>query len=529
MDEASFDYVIVGAGSAGSVLAARLTEDPSVRVLLLEAGGPATGDGVKIPAAFLTLFRTGKDWNYQTEPQKQLHERSLYWPRGKMLGGSSSMNAMIYIRGHRADYDEWRDLGNPGWSYDDVLPYFKRAESNSRGADAYHGADGPLRVEDLRWRSKLGEAFLEAAQQAGHAANPDFNGAEQDGVGPYQVTQRRGERWSTFKAYLEPALPRPNLSVVTHALARRVVFEGRRAVGVEYAHEGAVRTARAEREVLLCGGTINSPHLLLLSGLGPAGHLREHGLEVVEDLPGVGENLQDHLVTGWSHRCPTPDSLFDAESTGNLVRYLARRKGPLTSNVAEVGGFARTEPGLDAPDFQFHFLPTLVVEFGKADPPGHGWSILACVLRPRSRGTIRLRSADPRWAPAIQPNYLDAPEDLDVLERGLEQCQAIAGQRAFERYRGERFQPDETQAGDLREYIREVSETLFHPVGTARMGQDELAAVDAELRVRGVEGLRVVDASIMPTVVRGNTNAPVIMIAERAADLLTARVPAAAS
>jgi len=521
-----FDYIVVGAGSAGCVLANRLTEDADVRVLLLEAGGPADNPNIAVPAAAAALWRTGVDWNFTTEPQKHLRERALYWPRGKVLGGSSSINAMIYIRGHRADYDEWAGLGNPGWGYDDVLPYFKRAEDNARGADAYHGTGGPLRVEDPRWVSGLGRAFVEAGQAAGIPANNDFNGAEQDGVGVYQVTQKRGERWSTFKAYLEPALGRANLTVRTHALSHRVIVEGGRAVGVEFSHAGTVQTARATREVLLCGGAVNSPQLLQLSGIGSADHLRELGIAVVADLPGVGENLQDHLVTDWSHRCDN-GGLFEADrNPRNLIAYLARRKGPLTSVVAEVGGFVRTTPDLDAPDLQFHFLPALVDDLGARTPHGHGWNIWPTLLRPLSKGTVRVRSTDPRWAPAIDPNYLEAPEDVEVLVRGLELSREIAAQAPMARHRGERFHPPAGSDDDLAEYVRANCQTLFHPVGTCRMGVDELAVVDPELRVRGVDGLRVIDASVMPTVPRGNTNAPTIMVAEKAVDLMRAKVPA---
>ena len=522
---AEFDYIIVGAGSAGCVLAARLTEDADVRVLLLEAGGPADNPNIAVPAAGPALWRTAVDWNFTTAPQKHLRERALFWPRGKVLGGSSSINAMIYIRGNRADYDEWRDLGNAGWGYDDVLGHFKRAEDNARGADEFHGAGGPLRVEDPRWVSGLGRAFVAAGEAVGIPANGDFNGARQEGVGVYQVTQRRGERWSTFKAYLEPAMARPNLTVITHALTHRVVVESGRATGVVYAHRGAVETVHAAREVLLCGGAVASPQLLQLSGVGPADHLRELGITVAADLPGVGENLQDHLVADWSHRCGG-GSLFEADrSRGNLVAYLARRRGPLTSVVAEVGGFVRTLDDLDAPDIQFHFLPALVDELGAKPVDGHGWTMWPTLLKPRSRGTVRLRSTDPRWAPAIDPHYLEAPEDVDTLVRGLELSREIAAQAPMASHRGERFHPAAGQDEDLAEYVRANCQTLFHPVGTCRMGVDDLAVVDTELRVHGVEGLRVVDASVMPTVPRGNTNAPTIMVAEKAADLIRARTP----
>jgi choline dehydrogenase len=516
-----YDYVVVGAGSAGCVLAARLTEDPDVRVLLLEAGGSDRRDEIMIPAAIVKNFKTARDWAFTTEPQKHLQGRGLYCPRGKVLGGTASINAMIYIRGNRRDYDSWRDLGNPGWGFDDVLPYFKRAENQERGASEFHGVGGPLNVADQRSPHRFSHAFVEACAQAGIPRITDFNAAEQDGSGLYQVTQRRGRRHSASEAYLHPAMNRPNLTVEIGAFTHRVLFEGQRAVGVAYRQAGRTVRARAERQVMLCGGAVNSPQLLLLSGVGPAHHLREHGLEVVVDLPGVGQNLHDHPVIG-VHQYSPHTSLIDAEKPRHLAHYLARRRGPLTSNVGEGGAFIRTREGLDAPDLQYHFAPAIYYNHGLREAPGHGFTLGATLVDVESRGRISLRSSDPSWAPAIEPNYLESETDMEALLVGLERGREIIGQPAFDWARGPEYLPGAgvTTDGELRNYIRAEAETLYHPVGTCRMGIDDLAVVDPELRVHQVEGLRVVDASVMPTVPRGNTNAPTIMIAERAADLI---------
>jgi len=516
-----YDYVLVGAGSAGCVLAARLTEDPDVRVLVLEAGGSDRRDEITIPAAIVRNFKTARDWAFTTEPQKHLRGRGLYWPRGKVLGGSSSINAMIYIRGNRSDYDGWRDLGNPGWGFDDVLPFFKRSENQERGASTHHGVGGPLDVADQRSPHRFSRAFVEACVQAGIARTADFNGAEQDGCGLYQVTQRRGRRHSAAGAFLHPAMSRPNLTVETGAHAQRVLFEGRRAVGVAYRQAGRTHEARAAIEVVLCGGAVNSPQLLLLSGVGPARHLREHDLDVVADLPGVGENLQDHPVIGVHQHSPH-SSLIDAEKPQYLVDYLVRGRGPLTSNVGEGGAFIRTRAGREAPDVQYHFAPAIYYNHGLREAPGHGFTLGATLVSVESRGRIRLRSADPRWAPVIQPNYLEAEADMEALLAGLKRGRELIAQAAFASLRGAEYLPGPgvTTDDELRDYIRAEAETLYHPVGTCRMGTDDLAVVDPELRVHQVEGLRVVDASVMPTVPRGNTNAPTIMIAERAADLI---------
>lgn len=517
-----YDYVIVGAGSAGCVLANRLTENPAVSVLLLESGGPDTAQEFRIPAAFGKLFKSTSDWSYYTEEQEQLKQRKLYMPRGKVLGGSSSINTMIYIRGNRYDYDHWSTLGNHGWSYAEVLPYFKKAEHQERGASAYHGVDGPLNVADLRCVNPLTHAFVSAGVELGWPHNPDFNGEEQEGVGVYQVTQKRGQRHSAAEAYLKPARQRPNLSVLPRTHVTSVLVERSRCVGVAYLQDGQPQQVQAREEVLLCAGAINSPQVLLLSGIGPAAHLRRLGIPITLDLPGVGQNLQDHLASGVVYACMQPVSLASAESLAHILSYLLLRRGPLTSNVAEAGAFLKTRRDLPAPDIQVAFVPVDAIDHGLVRLDGHHFTIGLTPLRPQSRGSVTLRSPDPLEPPSIQPGYLTSESDLQALVEGISLCRKVAQARAFDPFRGVERYPGAQVQGEaaIADHVRTSALTGDHPVGTCKMGNDELAVVDASLRVRGIKGLRVVDASIMPTIVSGNTNAPTIMIAEKAADLI---------
>jgi choline dehydrogenase len=525
-DAGEFDVVVVGAGSAGCALAARLSEDPTLRVLLLEAGGSDDVLEVQIPAGLYKTWRTRLDWNYTTEPQPGLDGRKLFWPRGKLLGGSSSINAMIYIRGARADYDEWAELtGDESWSYDHVLPLFRRMEDNARGADRFHGVGGPLRVEDLRSPHPWTRAVVQSAVAAGYPRNDDFNGETQEGVGQYQVTQKRGRRWSSAAAYLHPAERRPNLTVRTGALTTRVLVEDGRATGVEYRAGGRVHTVRAAREVVLSGGAINSPQLLMLSGIGPADHLREVGVDVVHDLPGVGGGLQDHPLVPMVYDVRSGKSLRLAETPLNMARWKAAGRGPLTSNLAEAGLFTRSSPELTEPDLQYHFLPVKFWKQAEIDPDVEAFSTLVVLVRVHSRGSVRLRSADPSWAPVIDAGYLTDERDLEALVTGVEKARDIAAVGPLASVLAGEWSPgDAVQGRDaLRATVRDTLESLYHPVSSCRMGTDDQAVVDPQLRVRGIEGLRVADASVMPTLVRGNTNAPTMMIAERAADLILGR------
>jgi len=522
--DAAYDYVIVGAGSAGCVLANRLTEDPDVRVAVIEAGGDDAAPEVHTPIAFPALFKTSVDWDLYGEPEPGLGGRRLYLPRGRMLGGSSSMNAMIYIRGNRRDYDEWAERGAEGWSYDEVLPYFKRAEDNERGEDAFHGTGGPLSVCESRSMHPLVDTMVAAAVAAGHEHNPDLNGARQEGVGRFQVTQRDGRRCSAAVAYLHPALARPNLEVITDALALRVVFAGERAAGVEISRLGAVSTVRAEREVIISAGAYQSPVLLMLSGLGPAGDLELMQIPVREDLP-VGENLQDHLMAQLNY-LTDEESLLTAMTPENIALLEREGRGPLTSNIPEAGMFVRTRPGLEAPDIQFHFAPALFYDEGLTPPHDHAYTFGPLGVKPTSRGRVMLRAPRPDAKPRVLHNYLATAEDRQSMIAGIRIALEIAGQAPLQAVEREPFRvPDSDSDEDILAFIRRVAHTVYHPTSTCAMGQ----VVDAELRVYGTEGLRVVDASVMPSITRGNTNAPTIMIAEKAADLIRSGRPAAAA
>jgi choline dehydrogenase len=523
----TFDHVVVGAGSAGCVLANRLTEDPNVRVLLLEAGGEDDADEIQLPVAFSTLFKTRYDWNYETVEQKHLGGRPAYWPRAKVLGGCSSMNAMIYIRGNRADYDRWAaDHGATGWGFDDVLPYFVRAERNARLSGPLHGTDGPLHVEDRRYTHELSHAWVDAAVSWGLKPSEDFNGAEQEGAGLYQVTCHNGRRWSTADAYLRPALERTNLTVRTDALVSRVLFAGTRAIGVRYTRHGETADVHVDGEVILSGGAVNSPQLLLLSGVGPAEHLRDHDIDVVANLPGVGENLHDHPAAAILWRTKDTTDLADLAGTGALLRWKLTGRGPFASNVGESGAFFATRDGLPAPDMQIHVAPTLFYDNGLREPSGSGFTAGATLVDVASRGRLRLRSADPRWRPEIDPAYYSDPVDLDVMVSALRSVLEIGTHAPLARFLAGPFRPsrlDDLTDADLRAHVRDITQTLYHPVGTCAMGAGEGAVVDPALRVRGIDGLRVVDASVMPVVPRGNTNAPTIMVAEKGADLIRGR------
>ena len=526
-----FDYIVIGGGSAGCVLAGRLSEDPAVRVCLLEAGPADNSVLIHCPAGLAVMAKFELNgWGQNTTPQPGLNGRSGYQPRGKVLGGSSSINAMIYARGQSADYDHWAAQGNPGWGWSDVLPYFLRAEHNERGLDAWHGTGGPLNVMDLRAPNPFSRTFVEAGVQAGHAHNTDFNGASQEGVGLYQVTHKNGERFSAAKAYLTPHRARPNLHVITGAHATRILLEERRAVGVEYRQGGSLQQVRCTREVLLSAGALLSPQLLLLSGIGPGAQLQQHGIATVHDLPGVGQHLHDHPDVVQVMDAPGLTELFGLSPRGafNILRgmwqWRSRRNGPLTTNFAEAGGFIKSQPGEPVPDLQLHFVIGKLLDHGRTTVLGHGYSCHVCLLQPKSRGSVQLASRDPADLPLVDPNFFGDPDDLPRLVRGVRQMRAILAQPALARY-GARELPASATAqsdGQIAQFIRQYADTIYHPVGSCRMGPGALDVVDAQLRVHGVQGLRVVDASVMPRIVSGNTNAPTIMVAEKAVDLLRA-------
>ena len=520
------DYIIIGAGSAGCVLAARLSEDPDCRVLLLEAGGDDAAAAIQTPACFAELQDSPYDWGDRTQPQPAMHGRRIFLPQGKALGGSSSINYMIYIRGNRNDYDHWARLGNAGWSYDEVLPYFVKSETNTMFRDRFHGARGPLRVSSHPQLSPVTERYLAAAQEAGIAFNPDFNGEYQDGCGPLQRTIDQGERCSTAKAYLHPVRSRPNLTVLSHAYATKLLFNGRRAAGVQYLHNGVIEQAYASAEIIVAAGALRSPHLLMLSGVGPASELEALGIEVLHDAPEVGKNLQDHIHARVRAELCQPLTfapLPGSEKALAQQQYEREKTGPLASNFLEAGCFVKSRPDVDDPDLQLFLFGNLTPEYPEAGTPTrHGIALTAYVNRPRSRGKVTLASADPLDRPRIDPGYFSDPDDLRCLVAGVRWNLKILYAGAFDDIRGEELSPgiDIRDDEGLAAFVRRTASTTWHPTSTCRMGADASAVVDPALRVNGIDGLRVVDASVMPTIVSGNTNAPVIMIAEKAAELI---------
>ncbi|MBI3283398.1 MAG: choline dehydrogenase [Burkholderiales bacterium] len=529
MDNIS-DYLVVGGGSGGCAVASRLSEDTNTSVTVLEAGGKGDSWLVKTPAAVAAMLPTTiNNWAFQTVPQPGLNGRRGYQPRGKMLGGSSGLNAMVYIRGHRQDYDRWAALGNPGWSYEEVLPYFIRSENNQTFGAPYHGQSGPLRVGELRSDNPFQHVYLEAARQAGFPLNKDFNGAEQEGIGIYQVTQHRGERWSAARGYLHPFIgQRPNLKVETGCHVTRILFEGRRAVGVELLQNGVRRSLRARKEVLLAAGALQTPQLLQLSGVGAGADLQALGIPVLHDLPGVGRNLQDHPDFVFKYRSTSLD-LLGVSAAGGLRlarefwRYQHRRRGIVSSNGAEGGGFLKTDPALSAPDIQLHFVVAMIDDHARKLHWGHGYSCHVCLLRPQSIGEVTLASPDPLAAPLINPRFLEHPDDLENMVKAFKLTRKLMDTPAMQAMRYADFQTADVHSDDeIRAALRRHCDTVYHPVGTCKMGVDSMAVVDPALRVHGLDGLRIVDASIMPTLIGGNTNAPGMMIGEKAADLIRA-------
>ncbi|MCY4464110.1 MAG: GMC family oxidoreductase N-terminal domain-containing protein [Chloroflexi bacterium] len=517
----TYDYIVIGAGSAGCVVASRLSEVAELRVLLLEAGGPDNHPDIRRPLAWRDLRGGALDWNYVTTPQAHCHDRSIQMPRGKVYGGSSTTNAMIYQRGSQADYDGWAGLGNPGWAWRDVLPLFIKSQNQARGASAFHGVYGPLHVGDPVDPNPLSLAFVEAAQQAGLAQNPDFNDGQQAGVGLHQVTQLAGARCSAADAFLRPALLRKNLTALPFAQVTRLLMDGARCIGAAWHKDGRNHEARAEREVIVCAGALNSPQIMMLSGLGAADDLRRLGIAVVADLPGVGKNLQDHARIFVSHFAQEPVSLARMHDPAERERYDKERRGVWTSNLGEAGAFIQLDAAADIPELQLIFLPRIDYP---PDPQAHGFMLAPGVAATKSAGSVSLTSADPFAPPLIDPNYLADERDMQVLLAGIHIAREILAAQAFDRWHGAEYLPGESWQSetDLRRFVRDNLDTIFHPVGTCKMGpaDDALAVVDAQLRVHGVDGLRVADASIMPWIVNANTNAPCIMIGEKCAGLL---------
>jgi choline dehydrogenase-like flavoprotein len=530
-----FDYVVVGGGAAGCVVASRLSEDPSVSVCLLEAGGPDSSAFIHAPLGFAATAPLGLfSWGYNTVPQPGFNGRKGFQPRGKVLGGSSSVNAMVYTRGNAKDYDGWAAQGNPGWGYQDVLPLFKRAEHNECfGADAYRGVGGPLNVSYLRSPSNLNDAFIQACEQTGIPRTPDYNGARQFGVAHAQVTQKGGERLSAAKAYITPHLGRSNLHIITRAHTSRVLLSGKRATGVAYLQNGTEQQVRARREVILSGGSYGSPQLLMLSGIGPAAHLRQHGIAVAHDLPGVGQNLQDHITTVLIHRSHRSDATVGTSLAGGwallkaIFEWRSKRTGWITTNVAETQGFISTESNTEHPNIQLALCVGIVDDHTRKAHLGHGYTLHVTLMRPKSRGTVTLASANPTDAPLIDPAFLSHPDDMRTLVKGTQMGYDILQAEALAPYRGKMLYPlERNNVAQIEAFLRKNSDTEYHPVGTCKMGptSDPMSVVDATLRVHGLQGLRVVDASIMPTLITGNTNAPTMMIGEKAAQMIRAEV-----
>ncbi|NYH77303.1 choline dehydrogenase-like flavoprotein [Actinopolyspora biskrensis] len=520
----TFDYIVVGAGSAGAVVANRLSSDPAAQVLLVEAGGKGADTNVKIPAAFAKQFKTPLDWEYYTEPEPHLEERRVYHPRGKMLGGSSGQNAMIYIRGNRSDYDGWAEDGATGWSYDEVLPLFIRSERNSRGAGTFHGASGPQHIEDPRSPNPLSRRLVDAMVSSGIAANTDFNGAAQEGAGLYQVTQQRGSRWTTNDGYLRPARKRPNLTVMTEAQVTRVLIERGRAYGIEVAVAGLRRTSHATREVVLSAGAFGTPHLLMLSGVGPADHLTGHGIECVVDNPHVGAHLMDHPMYMLNYETSAKGTLANAESPVQLVKYLTARRGLLTSNIGEAGAFFHTRDGLDAPDMQLIGGPAYFRDHGFATHDGAALALGCSLVGSRSTGAVRLASGDPLSKPSVRFDYFSDPGDMEAMVTGIERAREVAASRAMGGLVGEEIHPGPAKRTrrELEQEIRAGVDHTYHPSCTARIGSETEGVVDASLRVHGIAGLRVADASVFPNIPHGNTHAPTMMVGEKACDLIKA-------